>query len=67
MTKKLSEIVSLTQQIEQEFEEIAPWLLERLAKADPAKDDLSIVRLYGHCVQAVGGTCDELIRTRENS
>jgi hypothetical protein len=58
---KLSEVVRQTQEIEEQFEQDGPYLLEQLSVQDPAKDDSSVAKLYAHSVLAVGRTCDELI------
>jgi len=63
--KKISEVVRETQSVEEQFEEIAPWLLERLAKADSTHDDTSLIKLYAHSVLALGRNCDEVVASAE--
>jgi len=59
MTKPLREVVLETQQIEEQFERDAPYLLEQLA--DPARDDTSMIKMYARAVLALGKNCDELV------
>ena len=61
MTKPLHEVVRETQQMEEQFEADAPYLLERLAAPDRTDDDSIIAKLYTHSVIALGKNCDELI------
>jgi hypothetical protein len=67
MTKPLHEVVRETQTVEEQFEQDAPYLLEQLAYADPAKDDSSVAKIYAHSVLAVGRTCDELIELHRSA
>ena len=59
MTKPLHEVVLETQQIEEQFERDAPYLLEQLA--DPARDDTSMIKMYARAVLGLGTNCDDLI------
>jgi len=61
MTKPLHEVVLETQQIEEQFERDAPYLLEQLAAPDLARDESFPIRLYARAVLALGKNCDELV------